>query len=104
MQQMEHKKRPHCQRSGTKGNVKNENIDIIFLTETDTNSLQKEDGYKIQGYKTVFQERKSDNSKLRIVCLLSTANIPLHKCVPAKICLPTIQARRIQLDFTSTPS
>ena len=53
--------------------LKNENIDVIFLTETDTKAIQKEEGYLIQGYKTLFQERKTDQSKLRIVCLVKNS-------------------------------
>ena len=50
--------------------LKNENIDVMFLTETDTKAIPSEDKYQIQGYKTVFQERKSAQSKLRIIWLV----------------------------------
>ena len=59
--------------------LKNENIDVIFLTETDTKAIQKEDGYQIQGYKTIFQERKSVQSKLRIVCLVKNSLVQKMK-------------------------
>ena len=34
-----------------------EQIDIIFLTETDTKSLEKEGNYCVKGYETIFPER-----------------------------------------------
>ena len=53
--------------------LKEENINVIFLTETDSKVLKNEERYLINGYKTVFQERKTAQSKLRIVCLVKNS-------------------------------
>ena len=34
------------------------NIDVLFITETDTKNLLKEEDYSIDGYRTVFPERE----------------------------------------------
>ena len=41
--------------------LKNEDLDILFLTETDNQNIKDEDSYKIQGYTTVLQKRKSES-------------------------------------------
>ena len=48
----------------------NEKIDIFFLTETDTKSINCETDYIIQGYQTIFHERKNPNDVLRMICLV----------------------------------
>ena len=48
----------------------NEKIDIFFLTETDTKSINCETDYKILGFETIFHERKNPNDVLRIICLV----------------------------------
>lgn len=50
--------------------LKSENIDIIFISETDTKELKTEADYQIAGYKTIFQKRKTDSNILRIICLI----------------------------------
>ena len=50
--------------------LNSENIDVIFITETDTKQIICEGDYRINGYKTVFQERTNPNDWLRIVCLI----------------------------------
>ena len=52
--------------------LETESIDILFLTETDTKNLKKEDDYKIKGYSTIFHKRKDENSNLRLLCLIKT--------------------------------
>ena len=47
-----------------------ENIDILFLTETDTTILEKEEDFKIKGYSTVFPKRTSTKDKIRIICTI----------------------------------
>ena len=47
-----------------------EDIDILFLTETDTKSIVKEKNYQIEGFTTVLQIRKDENSYLRIIALV----------------------------------
>ena len=49
--------------------LKREDIDIIFLTETDI-KLSSEDDYKIEGFKTVFQARESQDDVIRLICLI----------------------------------
>ena len=48
----------------------NEKIDIFFLTETDTKSINCETDYIIRGYQTIFHERKNPNDVLRMICLV----------------------------------
>ena len=50
--------------------LKSENIDIIFISETDTKELKTEADYQIAGYKTIFQKRNTDSNILRIICLI----------------------------------
>ena len=47
-----------------------EDIDIFFLTETDTKTIICESDYKIQGFQTIFHERKNPNDVLRVICLI----------------------------------
>ena len=47
-----------------------ENIDILFLTETDTIELEKEEDFKIKGYSTIFPKRNSIKDKIRIICII----------------------------------
>jgi hypothetical protein len=49
--------------------LKREDIDIIFLTETDI-KLSSEDDYQIEGFKTVFQARESQDDVIRLICLI----------------------------------
>ena len=49
-----------------------EDIDIIFLSETDTKSLRTEEDYYIKGYNAIFHKRKDEVSILRLVCLVKT--------------------------------
>ena len=50
--------------------LKDESIDILFLTETDTRLLEIEKDYSINGFKTIFPLRSSSKDKIRIICLL----------------------------------
>ena len=50
--------------------LKNENIDIIFLLETDTKNLAIEADFQIEGYKTIFYKRKEQIDNLRIISLI----------------------------------
>ena len=47
-----------------------EDIDVAFLTETDTTALRKEENYQIPGYKTIFPKRSKENAKIRIIALI----------------------------------
>ena len=49
-----------------------ENIDLIFITETDTKNIKKEEDYTIQGYKTILPLFNSENQKIRIIGLVKT--------------------------------
>ena len=49
--------------------LKNEEINILFLTESDI-ILGKTDDYKIEGFTTVFQKRESENEKIRVVAFI----------------------------------
>ena len=48
----------------------NKMIDIFFLTETDTKAINCETDYVIQGYQTIFHERKNPNDVQRLICLV----------------------------------
>ena len=50
--------------------LNNEDIDIAFITETDTKELRKETDYLISGFKTFFPSRKNDFSKIRILAFV----------------------------------
>ena len=51
--------------------LKDESVDILFLTETDTCMLDTEQDYLIDGYKTIFPKRSMSGEKIRIICLIS---------------------------------
>ena len=44
-------------------------LDILFLVETDTNMIMSEKDYKLKGYKTIFQNKKEGTEKTRIIAL-----------------------------------
>ena len=50
--------------------MKNEEIDIIFLTETDTRAIKSTMDYQIEGYSTILPVKSDNNDLIRIVCLL----------------------------------
>ena len=49
--------------------LKAEDLDILFLTETDTNIMSEAD-YKIKGYITIFHLRECNTEKVRIIALI----------------------------------
>ena len=55
--------------------LKKDNIDIYFITETDTTSLGSPDQYKLEGYITIFPERESSESKIRILALIKESRV-----------------------------
>ena len=50
--------------------LKSEDIDVIFLTETDTKNTVNEDSYTIEGYKTILPLKSISNNLTRILCLV----------------------------------
>ena len=52
-----------------KNMLNDEKIDIMFVTETDTKTLENEKSYQVEGYNTIFPQRKNADSKVRIICL-----------------------------------
>ena len=50
---------------------KSENVDILFLTETDTRMLVIEDSYKNTDYKTILPLNKKDDDLVRIIFLVN---------------------------------
>ena len=50
--------------------LKNECIDIVFLMETDNKNLEKESDFQIEGYKTVFHNKKDHTTVLRMMGLI----------------------------------
>ena len=51
--------------------INSNGVDIIFLVETDTNSINNENDYKISGFKTVIQNKKDESLPTRILCLIN---------------------------------
>ena len=50
--------------------IKTKNLNIIFLVETDTTSVNSENDYKVPGFKTIVQNKKKESDVTRVVCLL----------------------------------
>ena len=59
-----------CRETELKRMLLEEEIGIMFLTETDTKTIICESDYKIQGFQTIFHERKNPNDVLRVICLI----------------------------------
>ena len=51
-----------------------EDLDVLFLVETDTYAILEEGDYKVTGYKTVFPLKEEKNQKTRIVALIVEEN------------------------------
>jgi hypothetical protein len=45
-------------------------IDIVFLKETDSRALDKEDKFSKQGYTTILPEKEEESSKVRVIALV----------------------------------
>ncbi len=50
--------------------IRSNNLNIVFLVETDTNAVSTESDYKIDGFKTIIQNKKDESSPTRIVGLI----------------------------------
>ena len=50
--------------------IKSNSLNVIFLVETDTNSVNTETDYKILGFRTLIQMKESPNDLTRVVCLI----------------------------------
>ena len=50
--------------------IQQNKLNIIFLVETDTDAVNSETDYKIEGFKTVVQNKKDQTTPTRIVCLI----------------------------------
>ena len=50
--------------------LKQEDISILFLTETDSTNLENSDSYIIPGFQTVLPLKKEGNNMTRIICLV----------------------------------
>ena len=51
--------------------LNSQKADVLFLVETDTNSIVDEKDFKLTGFKTVFPLKDVTNQKTRIVALIS---------------------------------
>ena len=69
-------------RTELKNLLEKEDIDVLFLTETDSNNLDSESDYIIQGYKTILPLKKNNSDKVRILCLVMEAISSQVKPVP----------------------
>ena len=49
--------------------LQEENIDVMFLSETDTVHIKSENDYRIVGYSIIHQKREQVTDKLRLICL-----------------------------------
>ena len=59
--------------------LNNEKIDIMFLTETDSQNLINEDSYVIKGYKSFLPLKNPNINVVRIVCLVKENLLPFIK-------------------------
>ena len=57
--------------------LKDESLDILFITETDTNMLDSEEDYLIEGYKTIFPKKSENVKKLGIICWQPCSKVPV---------------------------
>ena len=53
--------------------LREEMLNILFLTETDTMAISDPKDYQIEGYKTVLPILSSENKKVRIICLIENS-------------------------------
>ena len=81
--------------------LRTENIDIIFLTETDTSMLISDETYTIAGYKTVVPEKMSDSELVRIVCLIKEK---LLSYIKIRFDLMSSEFPSIWVDYKYEPS
>ena len=49
--------------------LEEEEIDIMFLVEVDTNLIKIKTDFILAGYETAVQKRKSDEEKVRVICV-----------------------------------
>ena len=50
--------------------ITKQSSNIIFLVETDSNSINSDADYQIQGFKTIIQNKKDPSTPTRIICLV----------------------------------
>ena len=50
--------------------VNSQNLDVLFLVETDSTQIMEQKDYTLPGLKTFFHEKKSPNEKTRMICLI----------------------------------
>ena len=67
---MEHKRGIVKREQKIRAILLNENVDVLFLNETDTLAITTEKDYVIKGYYTILQNRKDAGEKLRLICLI----------------------------------
>ena len=51
--------------------LKNENLDVLFLVETDTKTLKSSSEYIFKGYDTILQKTNEKNPKVRTIALIN---------------------------------
>ena len=59
--------------------INNEEINIMFLVETDTNAINKEEDYKIEGFKTVLPLKSGEDKHTRILGLVDETRVEYLK-------------------------
>jgi len=50
--------------------IRTNKLNVIFLVETDTNAVNEESDYQIEGFKTLVQNKKEASDLTRIICLI----------------------------------
>ena len=72
--------------------ITSNSIDVVFLVETDTVSVNNETDYKIPGFKTVIQNKKSESHPTRIICLVNedSANMSLIRMDLTSVDFPSL--------------
>ena len=52
--------------------INKEDLDILFLTETDVR-LNNEEDFKLCGFNTIFHKRENNEEKIRLIALVKTS-------------------------------
>ena len=80
--------------------IKTNNLDVIFLVETDTTSVSVENDYKLPGLKTLIQNKENPTDLTRIVCLINE-KMSDHTIIRSDLTSPDFPSLWIELENKS---
>ena len=80
--------------------IKTNNLDVIFLVETDTTSVSVENDYKLPGLKTLIQNKENPTDLTRIVCLINE-KMSEHTIIRSDLTSPDFPSLWIELENDS---